>query len=156
MSTERDPCSCGVNYVMPRGEPHQLNSLSTWKQQHDQPSTYPVLLFRVAHTALSYSPLSSWTPDFNMTDGLESIIPTTRSSYRMRLKRHFGADINTSWTDLPLLICCFKTGLLDAAVFNVWSCFVSMQTGIFLPNPTRTDRNPDSKTKETLCTSVWA
>lgn len=38
-------------------------------------------------------------------------------------------DISREWTDLILLIGCFATGLLDAAVFNVWQCFVSMQTG---------------------------
>jgi hypothetical protein len=31
--------------------------------------------------------------------------------------------------DWILLLGCFATGLLDSAVFNVWSCFCSMLTG---------------------------
>lgn len=40
-------------------------------------------------------------------------------------------ELSDSWMDGILLVCCFVTGLLDAAVFNEWSCFVSMQTGMF-------------------------
>jgi hypothetical protein len=45
------------------------------------------------------------------------------------VRDHFEAELTESWGDLVLIVCCFITGLLDAAVFNVWSCFVSMQTG---------------------------
>lgn len=38
-------------------------------------------------------------------------------------------EITPESTDYVLLLGCLATGLLDASVFNVWSCFVSMQTG---------------------------
>jgi hypothetical protein len=45
------------------------------------------------------------------------------------LRDHFDAEITESWADSVLIASSFITGLLDSAVFNVWSCFVSMQTG---------------------------
>lgn len=38
-------------------------------------------------------------------------------------------EVTVSWGDAVLIVGCFATGLLDSAVFNVWACFVSMQTG---------------------------
>jgi hypothetical protein len=38
-------------------------------------------------------------------------------------------EVTESWGDLVLLACVFTSGLLDAAIFNVWSCFIGMQTG---------------------------
>ena len=51
------------------------------------------------------------------------------SSYLSRARKHFSQELSPSWADIMLILHCFVTGLLDAAVFNVWSCFVSMQTG---------------------------
>lgn len=48
---------------------------------------------------------------------------------KSRVIEYMKEEISESWTDAILLVCCFVTGLLDAAVFNEWSCFVSMQTG---------------------------
>ena len=45
------------------------------------------------------------------------------------LREHFNQEVTESWGDLVLILGCFITGLLDSAIFNVWSCFVSMQTG---------------------------
>jgi len=45
------------------------------------------------------------------------------------LIEHLRQEITPSWGDAVLLSCCFAAGLLDAGVFNVWSCFVGMQTG---------------------------
>jgi len=50
-----------------------------------------------------------------------------KSQYR--LIEHLRQEITPSWGDAVLLSCCFAAGLLDAGVFNVWSCFVGMQTG---------------------------
>lgn len=41
----------------------------------------------------------------------------------------FSQEVTESWGDAVLIVGCFVTGLTDSAVFNVWSCFVSMQTG---------------------------
>lgn len=44
-------------------------------------------------------------------------------------------DVQEDWADMILIILSFISGMVDSAVFNTWSCFVSMQTGIFLlPN----------------------
>ena len=48
----------------------------------------------------------------------------------VRYKRYFSQDVDKAWADLILLVACFISGLVDSAVFNVWSCFVSMQTGM--------------------------
>lgn len=54
----------------------------------------------------------------------------TPSSAISRLRKHFSQDVTQSWGDSILIILCFVTGLVDGAVFNNWSCFVSMQTGM--------------------------
>lgn len=51
------------------------------------------------------------------------------TSLLSRFKSHLDEEITESWGDLVLILSCFVTGLLDSAIFNVWSCFVSMQTG---------------------------
>ena len=45
------------------------------------------------------------------------------------VRAYFAEEVTESWTDAILILSCFVTGLLDSAIFNVWSCFVSMQTG---------------------------
>ena len=52
-----------------------------------------------------------------------------KESRSIRWKKHFAQDVEKSWADLVLILACFTAGLIDSAVFNVWSCFVSMQTG---------------------------
>ena len=44
-------------------------------------------------------------------------------------REHLAQDVEEAWSDTLLLVMCFVAGLVDSAVFNVWSCFVSMQTG---------------------------
>ncbi|EAW09338.1 DUF1275 domain protein [Aspergillus clavatus NRRL 1] len=45
------------------------------------------------------------------------------------LKRHFAADVDTTHTDLILVLCGFVSGLVDGLSFNAWGSFASMQTG---------------------------
>lgn len=40
-------------------------------------------------------------------------------------------DVHEDWADIILVILSFISGMVDSAVFNTWSCFVSMQTGTF-------------------------
>lgn len=58
-----------------------------------------------------------------MGDDLEK--PQTKSQVRQRL----DADIDAKWADLILLGCFFCSGLIDSMAFNMYACFVSMQTG---------------------------
>ncbi|CAJ0540857.1 Ff.00g077600.m01.CDS01 [Fusarium sp. VM40] len=41
----------------------------------------------------------------------------------------FAAEVDTRWGDILLLVCFFVAGLVDSAAFNMYGCFVSMQTG---------------------------
>ncbi|KAF4554206.1 Hypothetical protein D9617_5g070830 [Elsinoe fawcettii] len=53
----------------------------------------------------------------------------TANKDKPTLRQYFEETVSEAWTDILLILSCFTTGLLDGAVFNVWSCFVSMQTG---------------------------
>ncbi|CAI7645561.1 unnamed protein product [Penicillium discolor] len=46
------------------------------------------------------------------------------------ISRHFQADIDTTHTDIPLIICGFVGGLVDGLSFNAWGSFSSMQTAL--------------------------
>jgi hypothetical protein len=59
----------------------------------------------------------------------EALHSNGKKSRISNYRKYLAADIDESWTDLILLVTCFISGLVDSAVFNVWSCFVSMQTG---------------------------
>ena len=62
-------------------------------------------------------------------DNLED--PDTGEHSRLNCWKHYlNEELTESWGDAILILSCFVTGLLDSAVFNVWSCFVSMQTGV--------------------------
>jgi hypothetical protein len=42
-------------------------------------------------------------------------------SHLSSLQNHFDAELTESWADSVLIASSFITGLLDSAVFNVWS-----------------------------------
>ena len=48
-----------------------------------------------------------------------------------RTRRHLAAPINLKHAYLPLLICCFISGLIDASAFNALTLCMSMQTGLY-------------------------
>ena len=48
-----------------------------------------------------------------------------------RVRRYFAQPIRLDHAYLPLLVCCFITGLIDAGSYNAWSVFMGMQTGMF-------------------------
>ena len=58
--------------------------------------------------------------------------PSQSLSARLRIYLRQPLVLKHAW--IPLLLCCFISGLVDAAAFNAWATFVSMQTGntIFL------------------------
>ncbi|KAI8718067.1 hypothetical protein NCS52_00884600 [Fusarium sp. LHS14.1] len=45
------------------------------------------------------------------------------------ISRRFTAEVDVRWGDILLLVCFFVAGLVDSAAFNLYGCFVSMQTG---------------------------
>lgn len=51
-----------------------------------------------------------------------------------RTQKFMAQDVHEDWADMILIILSFISGMVDSAVFNTWSCFVSMQTGMS-PSP---------------------
>ncbi|KAJ4316150.1 hypothetical protein N0V84_008006 [Fusarium piperis] len=45
------------------------------------------------------------------------------------ISRRLTTEIDVRWGDILLLVCFFVAGLVDSAAFNLYGCFVSMQTG---------------------------
>lgn len=43
--------------------------------------------------------------------------------------RYWTETIDVKYAYIPLLVCCFLTGLVDAGSYNAWSVFMGMQTG---------------------------
>lgn len=62
-------------------------------------------------------------------EGLENGSGGDAPGLLSKTRTYLTEELTTSWGDAILILSCFTTGLLDSAVFNVWSCFVSMQTG---------------------------
>ncbi|MCJ1479285.1 hypothetical protein MMC13_007970 [Lambiella insularis] len=54
--------------------------------------------------------------------------PSRRESAH-RLRTHLLTPVSLTLTSIPLLLSTFISGLADAAAYNAWSAFVSMQTG---------------------------
>ncbi|KAI1180714.1 DUF1275 domain protein [Nemania sp. FL0916] len=54
-----------------------------------------------------------------------SIAAPQKSSFLSR----FSDDLDPRFVYLPLLVCCFATGLTDGTLYNAYGTFVSMQTG---------------------------
>jgi hypothetical protein len=70
-----------------------------------------------------------------MGDELEK--PQAKSQVRQRL----DADVDARWADLILLGCFFCSGLIDSMAFNMYACFVSMQTGQCIAKPDTIDQD---------------
>ena len=56
--------------------------------------------------------------------------PDSDESFPTRFKLRMKADVEPKRTHLILICLFFVTGLVDSAAYNIWSCFVSMQTGM--------------------------
>ncbi len=46
------------------------------------------------------------------------------------VRRYLTERVDVHYALLNLLVCCFLVGLIDAASYNTWSVFMSMQTGM--------------------------
>jgi Protein of unknown function (DUF1275) len=55
--------------------------------------------------------------------------PDGNESFPQRLKLRMQPEVDLRRTHLILICLFFVTGLVDSAAYNIWSCFVSMQTG---------------------------
>lgn len=57
-----------------------------------------------------------------------------------RLKLRMQSEIEPKRSHLILICLFFVTGLVDSAAYNIWSCFVSMQTGRLSPSVPQNSR----------------
>lgn len=55
--------------------------------------------------------------------------PEAGSKESVSSPSRFTAEVDPRWGDALLLVCFFVAGLVDSAAFNMYGCFVSMQTG---------------------------
>jgi len=44
----------------------------------------------------------------------------------------WSRNVDTSLTSIPIILCCFCSGLIDSCAFNAWGVFGTMQTGVSL------------------------
>lgn len=68
-----------------------------------------------------------------MEDGITETAPLLgqkRGERKARVRRFLTENIRVDNAYIPLLVCCFLTGLIDAGSYNAWSVFMGMQTGI--------------------------
>lgn len=68
------------------------------------------------------------------TPGVLSSGESVESSSPLPLQKRgwlaaLGDDIDPARSDVPIISCCFVSGLCDSVAFNASSVFVSMQTG---------------------------
>jgi hypothetical protein len=63
------------------------------------------------------------------TDSEATNEPSERSTLKTQIYRRLNAQVDTKWGDLILLGCFYCSGLVDSMAFNMYGCFVSMQTG---------------------------
>jgi hypothetical protein len=62
-----------------------------------------------------------------------SLKPDAKQSFTKRFKLRMITDVDAQRTHLILIGLFFVTGLVDSAAYNIWNCFVSMQTGMHSP-----------------------
>jgi hypothetical protein len=72
------------------------------------------------------TPASSDTESGHSLNGFGAMSQKSRAS---RLRSYMSQDVHEDWADVILIVLSFISGMVDSAVFNTWSCFVSMQTG---------------------------
>jgi hypothetical protein len=103
------------------------------------PGTPPLYPNDLAATSFRLEPTndeSKYTPGLWSSGGSTAVslsgIPTQEANTMpATLSRHFRANIDTTHTDIVLIICGFVGGLVDGLSFNAWGSFSSMQTGMY-------------------------
>lgn len=48
-----------------------------------------------------------------------------------RARSYFSEEITLVHADMPIVACAFVSGICDSSAYNAWTCFVSMQTGMY-------------------------
>ncbi|CAN8102914.1 unnamed protein product [Discula destructiva] len=78
---------------------------------------------------------------------------TREKQLSTRLQQRWQAPINSDLANIPLLACCFCTGLLDTTMFQAYGTFVSMQASntIFLALGASNQNNKPYDWARSLC-----
>jgi hypothetical protein len=109
---------------------------NTTRQTPDSSFIYPNHLtspsFRVEPTndETKYTP-GLWSSGGSTAVSLSGNQTQEGNSVPATLSRHFRAKIDTTHTDIVLIMCGFVGGLVDGLSFNAWGSFSSMQTGMY-------------------------
>lgn len=61
------------------------------------------------------------------TTAQEGGLPKRRS--KGGIGAYLTRNVENSLTSIPIILCCFCSGLVDSTVFNAWGVFATMQTG---------------------------
>jgi hypothetical protein len=129
------PEKIGIKFVL---KPAFSNHRYSRKHQLPAPPfTLPATEEKYAHAdalAKTYDTMS-YTPTLSAKSSpLPPPPPAAATSTETGLLAHLRQPLLLTHAYPPLLLCCFISGLADAAAFNAWGTFISMQTGntIFL------------------------
>ncbi|KAK2589986.1 hypothetical protein QQS21_012340 [Conoideocrella luteorostrata] len=68
-------------------------------------------------------------PNKETEAGLQSDSDTERQGKEQSVWTKFSENVDLDLAYLPLLACCFVSGLTDGTIYNAYGTFVSMQTG---------------------------
>ncbi len=75
---------------------------------------------------------SAGAEDTNSTDSTTSQDQSTEEEVVKHMPFH-RPNVRNYMTSIPILLCCFCSGLVDSAVFNAGGVFATMQASILLP-----------------------
>lgn len=123
---DRSPSPLG-NGDLAKAHPHQTP---------ENPSIFPNDLMRANFRLEPTNDEIKYTPGLWSSGGSTAVSLSGNpddNSVPATLSRHFRANIDTTHTDLILIICGFVGGLVDGLSFNAWGSFSSMQTGMYSP-----------------------
>jgi hypothetical protein len=59
----------------------------------------------------------------------ESGEKVSNDEHELKPHRPWSRNVDPFLTSIPILLCCFCSGLIDSTVFNAWGVFATMQTG---------------------------
>lgn len=96
------------------------NSNPNWTSHFDSGTSTPTLRNHAAQQPAAVDTIAS---------GDDAAVDNVSPCQRDVLPRLFDDVVSLHHADLPLLACCFVSGLCDSVTFNATGTFASMQTG---------------------------
>lgn len=96
-------------------------------------------MVKPSHEARDSEPSDGILPTTEEQSSSEGSLQKLRSCWQSTLS-HLKAEVSLDHADVPIIACCYVSGLCDSSSFNAWGCFVSMQTGTSLFSPFAAER----------------